>query len=187
MTRRTALFLSMCIAGCPSGDPADGGSEASTLTPDEAAVAYAAHLDARTRASCDREQRCEDNPTHATAEDCVVAEQEAFGVHQDRIVASIADGNSLYDDSAAAACEEAYAGPCDTDTLDILTVCGAVVEGNVAEGGDCIGHFECAEPEGHQGTGPFCFDGCTPAIGDEEPSVAGTCTLTSPVLDEACP
>ncbi len=184
----TALALIALVGACDS----DGGSSEPTttsLTPAEASQAYVAHTEARVAAECERDQRCDSPPPYASVDACVQAEvAKIVEVKRTRLAASIEAGHTLYDPTAAAACEAVLGGACSVTFLDdIAPACNPVISGNVAIDGACIAHFECADPPGHSGLGPYCFDGCEGLWGDEDEDVSGTCVLESPIATGACP
>lgn len=173
--------LAVVLTGCPS---VDGDTDPEPLPAEVAS--YPVYVAAYATADCERDLRCDDKPKHATVQACVDAIDPDTKLARERIGASVAAGKTAYDPTFARDCLAIIRGPCSTDFLSILKVCNEVITGLVPIDGKCIAHFECAEPAGHTGLGPYCFEGCKGLFGSEDPIGAGTCVLKSPVNDPPC-
>jgi hypothetical protein len=138
------------------------------------------------RADCDRDQRCSSIPAHESVDECVAAVAPDTARQRTRIAESVKAGKTSYDSGAAQTCLDLLAGGCETSDLDVLQACNKVIEGKVAVGQPCIGHFECDPGDGTSSNGPWCFDGCTGLFGGEDPEGAGTCVATSPARTPQC-
>ena len=176
--------LLLCTA-CDDGGTDDADAAVPSMTPAEAATAYQTFTGLLTNAQCERDARCDGDTQGVT--DCVVAAGEELGPARDRIQASIAVGQTAYDDAAATACVAKYNGDCSLSLIqEILPVCNQVIEGLLAVDAECKGHFECADVPGHMGRGPYCFDGCDGLFGMQPAGQTGLCVLESPIAAGAC-
>ncbi len=173
MKTRALVLLFLCAGGCET-------QEGESL-PDDVAT-YDAYITAYEIADCERRQRCEAPPPFDDVDACLAAIDPALRRTRQRIAESVAVGNTHFDPSAADGCLEAVRGAC-SQRPD--AACNAVIDGNVAVGGACVGHFECAPTDA--APRPFCFAGCTGLLGGEEPAGMGECVAASPVGTPACP
>ena len=119
-------------------------------------------------------------------EACLAALDEGIVRARARIEAAVAADRVAYDSTAAAHALEVVRGGCEIDFVAVASAFAPVISGKVADGAPCLAHFECAEPEGHAGLGPYCFDGCEGLFGTEEEAGSGVCTLESPVGTAEC-
>lgn len=201
-TLSALTLLALGAAGCdattsgdtqPTGDATTGDATAqdasgTSMTPAERAQAYRTYIADRMAAECAHDLRCESPAPYDSQEACVADRMaSASQTKLDRIASSIEAGKTSFDPAMAEACVDVYGGKCELSFLnDVAPVCNPVIDGLVPIGEACVGHFECARPADHEGTGPYCFDGCTAAWGDEDPAVHGVCYLQSPLTTPEC-
>jgi hypothetical protein len=176
MKKTLILVLAAGFGGCET-------QEGESL-PDDV-LTYDAYITAFERADCERRQRCEAPPPFDDVEACLAAIAPDLRRARQRIASSVALGRTTYDRAAADECLETVRGACSQDPVDVLAACNVVIEGTLAEGEGCLGHFECAPSA--EVERPFCFEGCTGLFGSEETAGSGQCVAASPIGTPACP
>ncbi|MFN3201615.1 MAG: hypothetical protein ACE366_24645 [Bradymonadia bacterium] len=201
MRRTVNLLLTLALATFPlacdddssddSGSAGSGGATGGAGGGNNATGSRAdleAYLSAYDQAECDRDQRCEAEPSHDDAAACVAELAADMATQTTRLnrLDSVDAGTLLFYPSVGAEVVTMLEGSCDTSFLDILTKNAEAFEGQVELGGDCRGHYECSD-EGISGTGPFCFNGCDGFFGEENRGLNGTCVETSPIGTPECP
>jgi|GEM_PF-6972249 hypothetical protein len=148
--------------------------------------AYLDHIEQLLQAKCDRAQRCDSPQPEETVAECVARREVESHPKVDRIADSIAAQGTAYDSMAAASCLATYTGDCTITATQQNAACAPVIEGTLPVGSACVGHFECGEPVGHQGMGPYCFEECTGLWGNEDPIGNGICVAKSPISTGEC-
>lgn len=196
-----AVFAVLAFAlGCSTAAtstataPSDATSSDAATTADAAATdtaasgetaSYTAYVTAFVNANCDRDIRCTKPNKYATIEACVADLPATLTLQRKHIGESVTAGKTSYDAAQAKVCLDAVRGPCSTPSLDVLKACNPVVDGKVALGESCIGHFECLDVP-TKGYGPYCFEGCNGLFGDQDPAPTGKCVAESPIGTPAC-
>lgn len=181
-----AIAVALGAVSCSDATTAAGGdaSGADTTTPTETAN-YDAYIAAYASADCDRQVRCTTPSKYVTVDACMAAISPAIAIQRKHIGESVAAGKTSYDAAQAGLCLAAVRGSCSAATLSVLQACNPVIEGKVALGAACVGHFECLDTT-PKDSGPYCFNGCTGLFGDQDPPPAGTCVAQSPITTPAC-
>lgn len=194
--RRIVKFIAMSYsvalgAACSSPTSSAAGTTDANQTADATAASefatYASFVAAYAKAHCARQMRCDAKPKSASVEACLAAISPEIQRQRSAIDKSVDAGKTAYHQATAAACLTKVESACSTAFLDVLKACNPVINGLVAAGQACVGHYECLRDPLATGSGPYCFNACKGVQGSEDPPQTGICGATSPIGTAACP
>lgn len=178
--RWLALIASIPLTACGSTASTDSNPDGSVdpTVGAEAAAAYTTWRAEANRASCERKLRCESPAPFPSVDDCLAHTDPDVLAAAPRIADSIREGRTRFFSDDAAACIAKYEISCEAPYTDILAVCNKAYDGQQPLGADCVGHFECVNPDGPARL--LCFEGCASLFGYEDTVGSGQCVEARP-------
>lgn len=150
----------------------------------KSSIAIDDFVDALRSAECDFEVRCEAVPDEAT---CI----EASPLSSTTLITTIADAKSgliTYDEKAAAACVNVFAGLGCTfsDITAPVEICNSVFAGTVATNGACVVDGECADHGNCVATDQSCDSATACCAGTCAVNMTSQSPIGGPCSDSEC-